>query len=109
MFTSPVRWSGSLDELPRELISRDPLTGALEVRGTLDRMLAATPGPAVLDVAALISSLPREDVADDEWIDLVTVINQGKAWLDSLEAVACNEIAVNNPRGTGRVRYDDAD
>src|SRR4051794_31963533 len=109
MFGSLVPWSGTLSELPPELIARCPFTGALEVRGTLDQLLAATPGPEVMTVASLITSLPAHDVSDDEWVDLSRVINRCKAWLDSLEAVCCSELARNNPRGTGRARYDDAD
>jgi hypothetical protein len=85
------QWPGALTQeapaeddlaLPAPLLVTGP-DGGLDVRATVERLLAAQPGP---DVMAAASALDPVLLDDNTRIDLIRVIERCKSWMDAVEA-----------------------
>jgi hypothetical protein len=55
---------------------------SLDATATLERMLAAQPGPHVLTVAAMLE--PRA-LTPKQQVDLVVVLQRSKSWVEAIE------------------------
>src|SRR4051812_17444976 len=57
--------------------------GSLDVRGTLDRLLATQPGLDVLNIATMLIAVDGA-LTSDERVDLLIVMARCHAWLDAV-------------------------
>src|SRR5436189_5943015 len=66
--------------VPRLLTAVD---GGIDVRATVDLLLACLPGPAVLTVASQLLALDPVDIADADRVDLVYILERCESWLQA--------------------------
>jgi hypothetical protein len=83
MFEFPVQVIEFPPGLGVELCPACPVIaaeGGIDVRATLDLLAKQQPGPWMQNVLVLLASLPDEDIAPDERIDLLACFERCESW-----------------------------